>query len=66
MTYANNIKKLREVLIVSQTELAQMLNVSVVTVNRWENGKFSPTIRLKRKLQLLFVENNIKTKGDLR
>lgn len=66
MTYANNIKKLREVLLVSQTELAQMLNVSVVTVNRWENGKFSPKIRLKRKLQLLFVENNIKTKGDLR
>lgn len=44
MTYANNIKKLREVLLVSQTELAQMLNVSVVTVNRWENGKFSPQL----------------------
>jgi len=64
MTYADNIKKLREELLISQIELAQILNVSVVTVNRWENGKFNPTIKLK--LQLLFVENNIKTKGDLR
>ena len=64
MTYAGKIKKLREVMLISQGELADILNVSVVTVNRWENEKFEPTIKIKRKLQELFRENNIKTEGE--
>ena len=64
MTYAEKIKKLREVMLISQGELAGILSVSVVTVNRWENDKFEPTIKIKRKLQVLFKENNIKTQGE--
>jgi DNA-binding XRE family transcriptional regulator len=64
MTYAEKIKKLREVMLISQGELADILNVSVVTVNRWENDRFEPTIKIKRKLQGLFRENNIKTEGE--
>ena len=64
MTYAEKIKKLRGVMLISQGELADTLNVSVVTVNRWENDKFEPTIKIKRKLQALFMENNIKTEGE--
>lgn len=64
MTYAGKIKKLREVMLISQGELADILNVSVVTVNRWENDRFEPTIKIKRKLQELFRENNIKTEGE--
>ncbi|MFA6661519.1 MAG: helix-turn-helix transcriptional regulator [Bacilli bacterium] len=59
MNYAEKIKKLREVMIISQSELAEMIGVSVVTVNRWENEKFEPTIKIKRKLKKLFFENNI-------
>jgi DNA-binding XRE family transcriptional regulator len=59
MTYAEKVKKLREVLLISQGELAEILSVSVVTVNRWENNRFEPTIKIKRKLQILFTENNI-------
>ena len=59
MTYAERVKKLRDVMIVSQTELAKILDVSVVTVNRWENKKFEPTIRFKRKLTELFIKYNI-------
>lgn len=60
MSYAQRIKKLREKLIVSQKELGDILGVSYVTVNRWETGKFEPTIKMKRKLQELFDKNNIK------
>lgn len=59
MDYALMIKKLREKLILSQTELADLLDVSYITVNRWENGVFEPTIKAKRKLMALFRENNI-------
>lgn len=59
MTYAEKIKKLREVMLITQKELAEMLNVSVVTVNRWENLKFEPAIKEKRKLVKLFIENGI-------
>ncbi len=64
MTYAKKVKKLREVMLISQGELGDLLNVSVVTVNRWENDRFEPTIKIKRKLQALFKENNIKIEGE--
>lgn len=64
MTYAEKIKRLREAMLISQGELADILNVSVVTVNRWENGRFEPTIKIKRKLKALFIENNVKPLGE--
>ena len=59
MNYAKAIKDLRDVLLLSQDELAKLLDVSVQTVNRWENDKHEPTIKAKRKLKKLFDENNI-------
>jgi DNA-binding XRE family transcriptional regulator len=59
MTYAEKIKKLRMVMLVTQQELADLLSVSVVTVNRWENNKFEPTMKEKRKLVKLFKDNKI-------
>ncbi len=59
MTYAARIKKLREILLITQNELASLLGVSIVTVNRWENGKYQPTMKEKRKLTRLFIENGI-------
>jgi DNA-binding XRE family transcriptional regulator len=59
MTYAQKIKKLREVLLITQQELADLLGVSIVTVNRWENSKYEPTMKEKRKLIILFKENGI-------
>ncbi|MFA6988274.1 MAG: helix-turn-helix transcriptional regulator, partial [Acholeplasmataceae bacterium] len=56
MKYDVAIKKLREKMIVSQEELSEILGVSLITVNRWENGKYEPTIRLKRKLNDLFLK----------
>ncbi|AUD63494.1 hypothetical protein BK010_07745 [Tenericutes bacterium MO-XQ] len=59
MEYAKLIKSLREKLIISQTELAEILKVSFSTVNRWENGKHEPTIKVKRKIIELCKDNDI-------
>ena len=59
MTYSERIKKLRETLLITQKELAELLSVSVVTVNRWENNRFEPTMKEKRKLVKLFKDNGV-------
>ena len=55
MTYAEGIKLLRKKMLISQKELAEKLGVSFVSVNRWENNKFEPTIKVKIKLKKYFV-----------
>ncbi len=37
------VRKVREQLELSQEDLARELGVSFATVNRWENGKVSPS-----------------------
>lgn len=60
MVYGDKVKQLRQVMLISQSELADLLKVSIVTVNRWENHKFEPTIKIKRKLNELFLKHNLK------
>lgn len=55
MEWSKEIKQLREYLCLSQTEFAQLLGVSFVSVNRWENGHFEPTIKVKKQLKKLFT-----------
>lgn len=57
--YPKALKRLRAKLNLSQEDLAKILNVSFMSVNRWENGKHEPTIIIKEKLNDLFEENNI-------
>ena len=57
--YPKAIKKLRAKLDLSQEELAKLLNVSFVSVNRWKTGKHEPTIIIKERLSDIFDENNI-------
>lgn len=59
MDYPRLLKEYREKVFLTQEELAQKLGVSYVTLNRWENGKFEPTMRLKRKLHKLFVKEGL-------
>lgn len=59
MDYQILIKKLRNSLIVSQVELANMLGVSYSTVNRWEKEHHEPTIKAKRRIVQLCKDNNI-------
>lgn len=59
MDYQKLVKALREKLILSQQELAEYIGVSFASINRWETGKFEPTIKVKRKIVELCKENNI-------
>ena len=50
------IKEYRETSFLTQQELGNILGVTFVTVNRWENGVFEPSLKQKRKLYQLFKE----------
>ena len=45
MSYSDNIKKLREKLILTQKEFAELLGVSYVTVCRWETENLIRRLR---------------------
>ena len=60
MDWSTILKLIRENLCISQTELAQLLGVSFVSVNRWENGHFEPTLKVKRKILRFCRDNGIK------
>ena len=59
MNYPEKIKEYRDKVLITQTELATKLGVSFASVNRWETGKFEPTMKIKRKLKKLFEEAGI-------
>lgn len=53
MNWSKIIKDLRNKMLLSQTELANLLGVSFASINRWENGHNEPTIKIKRKIKEL-------------
>lgn len=57
MDYGKIIKEYREKNLLSQQEFADLLGVSVVTVSRWEQSKYSPTLKMKKKLKELRIIN---------
>ena len=56
INYAEKIREYRERKLLTQEDLAKVLGVSVTSITRWENGKFEPTMAIKRKLRELFIE----------
>lgn len=44
------IKNIRLKMMMTQTEFAELLGISFASVNRYENGKSSPTFKVQRKL----------------
>lgn len=56
LNYPELLKAYREKAFLTQEELAQKIGVSYVTLNRWENGKFEPTMKMKRKLHKMFLK----------
>ena len=59
MKYADAIKSLRKKMLLTQEEFATYLGVSFGTVNRWENGQYDPTMKLKRKLAALSASHKL-------
>ena len=60
MEYQKIIKNLITKLVLSQQEFSELLGVSFTSVNRWENGKHEPTIKVKRKIIQLCKDNKVK------
>ena len=58
--YAKKIREYRERKCLTQEELAKILNVSYVSVRRWETGRFEPTMETKKKFVALFNEIGMK------
>ena len=59
MDYAKYILELRKKMSLTQSELALLLGVGVVSVSRWEQGHFEPTLKVKKQLRRLFKEASI-------
>jgi DNA-binding transcriptional regulator YiaG len=55
MSFSNTVKQVRQTLGISQEELAHALNVSYVTINRWENGRSEPN-RMAKTVFYAFCE----------
>ena len=59
MNWSEIIKKLRNKMLLSQKEFANMLEVSFASINRQKNGYHSPTLKAKRKIKELCIKQNI-------
>ncbi len=57
--YAVKVKECRLKMLLTQEEFAKELGVSVHSVTRWENGKFEPTMQVRKKLRKLFNDVGI-------
>lgn len=58
--YSKMIKEYRERKFLTQTDLANLLGVSLASITRWETGQFEPTMKLKKRLFELFIEAGMK------
>lgn len=56
-TFSERVKKVRSQLNLSQEDLAHAIGVSFATVNRWENGKTSPSKLARRQFDQFCKEN---------
>lgn len=56
MDYTIMIKSLRNKMFLTQTEFAKFIGVSLATIARWETGENEPTMKMKKKLNDLFIE----------
>lgn len=54
------IKDFRQKMFMTQQELADTLNVTIQTVNRWENGESVPSLKNLKKIYEIIEKGNTK------
>ncbi len=59
MSLCELIRNMRKRALLSQEDFAKLLNVSVGTINRWENGKTKPNIMAMKKIKAFCEEKSI-------
>lgn len=60
MTFAEKVKYVRGNLQLSQIQLAKELEVSNVTINRWERQGLKPSFLAEERFKMFCDKNNIK------
>jgi len=66
MTFSEFVKDVRKQLSMNQQQLAKALNVNFTTVNRWENGKSTPSNLAQKTFFDYCQDNFIEIPIDLR
>ena len=61
MDYGKIIEEYRGKNLLSQQEFADLLGVSGITISRWEQSKYSPILKMKKKLKELVI---LRVQGD--
>ncbi len=64
MTFAEKIKFVRGKLQLSQIELAKQLNVSNVTINRWEMKGIQPSFLVEQRFEAFCKKQGINLEGN--
>ena len=64
MKFCDKLKKVREILKISQETLARELNVSFATINRLESGKCYPSYSTLNRFDNFCRKNNISLEGE--
>ncbi len=59
MSLADVLKMTRQKAFMTQDVFAKEMNVSVITVNRWETGKCRPNLSAMKKLKSFCDSNNL-------
>ena len=59
MSLAEALKMTRQKALMSQETFAADINVSVATINRWENGRSKPNITAMNNLKAFCLRNNL-------
>lgn len=60
MEFKDKVVLVRAKLNLSQAKLGELLNVSLITINRWENGKVQPSKKDQVAFDELCKEYNLK------
>lgn len=60
LDYPKLVKEYRERKFLTQTQLAEVLGVKLLTVCRWETGRFEPNMAMKKRLVSMFKEAGMK------
>ncbi len=53
------IKELRQKMMLTQAEFAKLLGISFASVNRYENGKSIPTMKVRRAIYKLMKKYGV-------
>ena len=59
MTFAEELKRIRQRSFLTQEAFAKEVNVSFSTVNRWENGKTKPNLIAMKNIKEFCDQNNV-------